>query len=202
MTHPDPSAQRPAFTSHPAQPAQPLHPPDSDGPADRAPFLSAPGYLQSHGLAIPPPAEPVSRAARIIAGVLAGAGLLAVVAAFLPWTGGAVRVTGVGYSDVGASDGVMTALFGVSAFARGVADAFLVNRLVPHPVGIRAVQRRLNRFFASLVGACIVVFAVGDISRVGDLSAQGVHVGIGLWLTLLAGVVVLLAGIAALIKRR
>ncbi|WHU46917.1 hypothetical protein QNM97_23650 [Gordonia sp. L191] len=202
MSYPDPRAQRSAFTAHPPHPAH-AHGPQSFSYGPDAPTVITPaappvpgGYSQRS--AMPMPMAPaagaigVSPAVRIIAALIATTGALTVLAAFLPWVSGFVTVTGVGNSEVGATDGVITVVLGGIALVAGTVSTLLGRRSALHLIaGIGAL----------LLGAVTVLIAAADISGVGDLSALGITVGIGLWLTLLAGIVMSLAGVAAIVKR-
>lgn len=204
MSYPDPRAQRSAFTAHPPHPAH-AHGPQSFSYGPDAPTVITPaappvpgGYGQRSAMPMPMPmaqaagAIGVSPAVRIIAALIATTGALTVLAAFLPWVSGFVTVTGVGNSEVGATDGVITVVLGGIALAAGTVSALLGRRSALHLIaGIGAL----------LLGAVTVLIAAADISSVGDLSALGITVGIGLWLTLLAGIVMSLAGVAAIVKR-
>lgn len=135
----------------------------------------------------------MSRAVGVIAWAIVGAGLLTALAAFLPWVSGLITVNGIGTSDVGATDGIITLVLGALAAVLGVVSALIRKRSAIHPIaGIVAL----------LAGALIVIVAVVDIGSVGDLAVLGVHVGIGLWVTALAGIVMALVGIGAIVKRR
>ncbi|OZC33062.1 hypothetical protein CJJ17_17420 [Gordonia polyisoprenivorans] len=156
------------------------------------------GYGQRSAMPMPMPmaqaagARGVSPAVRIIAALIATTGALTVLAAFLPWVSGFVTVTGVGNSEVGATDGVITVVLGGFALVAGTVSALL---------GRRSALHLIASIGALLLGAVTVLIAAADISSVGDLSALGITVGIGLWLTLLAGIVMSLAGGAAIVKR-
>ncbi|MGX7693905.1 hypothetical protein [Gordonia polyisoprenivorans] len=197
MSYPDPRAQRSVFTAHPPHPAH-AHGPRSFSYGPDAPTVITPaappvpgGYGQRSAMQAAG-AVGVSPAVRIIAALIATTGALAVLAAFLPWVSGFVTVTGVGNSEVGATDGVITVVLGGIALVAGTVSALLGRRSALHLiVGIGAL----------LLGAVTVLIAAADISGVGDLSALGITVGIGLWLTLLAGIVMSLAGVAAIVKR-
>jgi len=137
----------------------------------------------------------VSSTVRIIGWAIAGFAVLAVIAAFLPWISGTVSVNGIGDSDTGATDGVLTATLGVVAGIFGVVSAAIAKRSGLHlTAGIIAV----------VAGALITLIAVIDIFDVLDAEdtwGLGFEVGFGLWLTLFAGIAVVIAGIAAVVKR-
>ncbi|MGW5524665.1 hypothetical protein [Gordonia sp. NPDC003950] len=170
---------------------------DAPHPADQIPAArghhlppSAPGLTDASQPQAP---AVVSRAVGVIAWGIVGAGLLTAVAAFLPWVSGLITVNGIGTSDVGATDGIITLVLGALAAVLGMVSALIRKRSAIHPIaGIVAL----------LAGVLTVIVAVVDIGSVGDLAALGVHVGIGLWLTALAGVVLTLVGIGAIVKRR
>lgn len=97
-------------------------------------------------------------------------------------------MSGIGGEGDGAKDGVITLVAAVIAalLAGGAAFAGGALRLVS---GIVAV----------LLGLVILGVAVIDIV---DIQDSGVNVGSGLWLTLVGGVLMFVAAIAALVVRR
>ncbi|HEY9312667.1 hypothetical protein [Williamsia sp.] len=138
---------------------------------------------------------PVSSAVRIIGWVIAGFAVLTIIAAFLPWISGTVTVNGIGDSDTGATDGVLTLSLAVVAGIFGVASALIAKRSGLHlTAGIIGV----------VTGALITLIAVIDIADVYDAENTwgfGFEVGFGLWITLVAGIALIISGVAAVVKR-
>jgi hypothetical protein len=134
----------------------------------------------------------VSNAVKIIGGVIAAFGLLAIISAFLPWMTGFVEVSGLGDSDYGVKDGLVTLILGAIGGIFGVISALISKRSALHLVaGIIAV----------ITGLLIVLTSFIDIADISDLSPL-VEVGYGLYLTLIAGIGLVLGGIAAIVKRK
>ncbi|WLP88457.1 DUF308 domain-containing protein [Gordonia sp. NB41Y] len=175
--------------------AQPQHAYGQPQPGQAVP--GQPGYGQPapYGAtpATPAPASgPISVAVSVIAGLIAFSGLVLIVSAFLPWVAGFVTVKGLGDSDTGATDGALTLVIGAVLLILGGVSAIIRKRSVLHPIaGVVAV----------LAGALTALIALVDINDVRDLSFLDVHVGIGLWLTLVFGVLAAIVGIAAIVKR-
>jgi hypothetical protein len=138
----------------------------------------------------------VSSAVKIIGWVIAAFGLLTVIAAFLPWITGIIEVNGLGDSDTGATDGVLTLILGAIALIFGVVSALIAKRSGLHlTAGIIAV----------VTGILTVLIAMVDIADVRDAEntfGLGFEVGIGLWLTVVGGIGLVLAGIAGIVKRK
>lgn len=153
------------------------------------PYGQQPQYSAPHA----EPAGPVSSAVRIIGWVIAGFAALVAFSAFLPWmTWGPISVNGLGDSEFGAKDGLVTLILAVIAGAFGVVSAAIAKRSALHLVaGIVAV----------VMGLLIIGASVIDITDITDDPGSGLEVGIGLWLTLVGGIALVIAGIAAIVKR-
>lgn len=133
----------------------------------------------------------LSKAVTIIAGVIAALGLLTVIAAFLPWVTGIVEVNGLGDSDYGVKDGMLTLILGLVAAIFGVVSALIAKRSALHLVA---------GIIALITGLLIVLTSTIDIADISDYSPL-LEVGFGLWLTLIAGIGLVIAGIAGIVKR-
>ena len=148
----------------PSDPNQPHHPqqwaPINDGSAVIAPVSHVPSYL------------------------MVGGGIVAVLAAFLPWLSASAGDISVSVSGT-SGDGKLTLMFGLVAIALG-AGAF--SRGLPPAVGYGVVA----------CGAFIAFIALNVIrSKAGATAevAAMVSIGFGVWLTLLAGLAVVAGGI-------
>ena len=181
------------------------------GYGQQQPYGQQPGYgypQQGYGQPAPypgqqPPSQPLDSTVRMLGWVIAGAGLIVGIAAFLTW--GSVEfgnrsfsINGVTGSDVPGDeetrDGIITLILAIPAVVFGVLRALGRLPLVGAIVGL-------------VVGALVVLIAIIDIQDVSDAvsgAPAGVEasVGIGLWLTLAGGVVMALASIAGIFKRR
>ncbi|MDV7135060.1 hypothetical protein [Williamsia muralis] len=134
----------------------------------------------------------LSKAVKIIGGVIAALGLLTVIAAFLPWVTGIVEVNGLGDSDYGVKDGMITLVLGLVAAIFGVVSALIAKRSPLHLVA---------GIIALITGLLIVLTSAIDIADISDYSPL-LEVGFGLWLTLIAGIGLVIAGIAGIVKRK
>lgn len=134
----------------------------------------------------------LSKAVKIIGGVIAALGLLTVIAAFLPWVTGIVEVNGLGDSDYGVKDGMITLVLGLVAAIFGVVSALIAKRSPLHLVA---------GIIALIAGLLIVLTSTIDIADISDYSPL-LEVGFGLWLTLIAGIGLVIAGIAGIVKRK
>jgi hypothetical protein len=125
------------------------------------------------------------------AGVAALGGVVAIIAAFLTWVSasdGALSISVKGTD--GGRDGNITLVLGIA---------------VAIVAGLLAWRTILGLSIGTMVlGALIAIVAIIDISDPdgdSDLKSLGVDVsiGVGLWLTLAAGIAVLAAGLWALV---
>ena len=124
--------------------------------------------------------------------MIAALGLLTVIAAFLPWVTGIVEVNGLGDSDYGVKDGMITLVLGLVAAIFGVVSALIAKRSPLHLVA---------GIIALIAGLLIVLTSTIDIADISDYSPL-LEVGFGLWLTLIAGIGLVIAGIAGIVKRK
>lgn len=213
--YPQPPAAQPPYPGAPA--------PYPEAPHPGAPYGQSASYGQapSYGPPAPPnpsapwpqgapypPAfpfpgsagapAPLSSTARLLGWVIAALGALTFVFAFLPWaTVGDLSVDGIGGSDVGgAKDGVITLPLGVVCVVAGLSGA-LARRRGPLQLAMPIVSL--------VMGILIAVTALVDIGDVSDQPSAGffvVSVGIGLYLTLFAGLALVAVSVAAIVKRR
>ncbi|MGV9712375.1 hypothetical protein ACWDTI_17135 [Gordonia sp. NPDC003424] len=148
----------------------------------------------------------------VIYWVIAGISVLIMISAFLPW----VSAAGKSYSGMSgndhASDGVITLILALIAGAVAVAAVFLARQpLLGLAAGVVAV----------LAGLVVAIIGFSDISDVNSASDQlnnipssipgmppgfqinvpdlDLSVGIGLWFTVILGVVLIVAGVLAAI---
>jgi hypothetical protein len=130
----------------------------------------------------PPPRQPHA----VLGGVLVFVGgSLAVAGALLPWA----RLGSYSYSaDQVAGDG--TTAFGLGVVGVVVGVWLIVRRWLPLVL------------VAAIAGALMVAVAARNIHRVVSARDHLSDVGVGLWVTLGAGIVSLLGALAALAKRR
>ncbi|CAM3579108.1 hypothetical protein ACXYTP_03875 [Tsukamurella ocularis] len=133
--------------------------------------------------------------------LIAGAGALVILGAFLPWATASAKIGGSSIrnsaSGIDGSDGWIT-LF-VALIAAGVAVA---AALVP-PSGVPL--RLISGITATVAGLVITGLAGYDLANVVKLTSTysklvDVSAGIGLYLTLLAGIAILGLGIATIIS--
>lgn len=150
-----------------------------------------------------PPSQPSDSTVRMIGWVIAGAGLIVGIAAWLTWGsvefgGESITINGVTGSDLpgdsDSRDGILTLILAIPAIAFGV-----VRARGRFPLG--------SAIIGLVVAALVVLIAIIDIQDISDVvsgAPEGVEasVGIGLWLTLAGGVVMALASIAGMVKRR
>jgi hypothetical protein len=140
----------------------------------------------------------LSPAARRLGWIIAGLGTLTFVFAFMPWiTMGPLSVSGVGGRNVGgAKDGAITLTFGLICVAAG-----LVRGLGKKPGGLQLAVPIVTLS----VGALTTLVALADIGDISDSSEGGflpISVGSGLYLTLVAGIAMVVVSILAIVRRR
>lgn len=141
----------------------------------------------SPGYGGPAAEKPLSSAVTVISWVSVGLCVLIVVAANLPWvTLGALNVAG---TDDG-RDGWIT--LGIAVIV-GIVAA--VSALIRKPSGIHLAAGIL-----AVIGGLLVA-GIGMID-IADVNEKGFGVGSGLTLTLILGILLLVAGIAGIVKRR
>lgn len=156
-----------------------------------------------HGAAKTPP----DSTAKMIGWLIAATGLIVGVAAFLTWgsvefAGQSFDINGVTGSDVPgddeARDGIITLVLAIPVLGFGIVRAFGPMQLTTGILG-------------TVMGALITLIAVVDVADIQDaedeiaaFSGGGVEasVGIGLWLTLAGGILMLLVSAAGIVKRR
>ncbi|WP_146240437.1 hypothetical protein [Williamsia limnetica] len=156
-------------------------------------------YGSAFGAAPATSTEPVSQAVKIIGLVIGVFAVLVAIAAFLPWISGTISESGLGGDGDGSNDGVLTLVLAVIAGIFGVVSVLINKRSALHlTAGIVAV----------VTGLLVALIAIIDIADVMDAKDTGevlgitVDVGIGLWLTLVGGIGLVIAGIAGIIKRK
>ncbi|HEX9994062.1 MAG TPA: hypothetical protein VGB14_14135, partial [Acidimicrobiales bacterium] len=115
-------------------------------------------------------------------------GLLGVVGSLLTWISSDVGdVSGFDASN----DAYTVLIVGVLGIALGV--LWLLATLDP--------LARVGGFVALALGIVLAGVAVYDILDVGDLDLAGAAVGIGLWLALAGGVLLIVAGALGIVRR-
>ncbi|GAC68967.1 DUF5336 domain-containing protein [Gordonia soli] len=169
-------------------PGSPYGTPAYGQPGQQQPYGAASGFGAPAGVT-----GPVSSIVGIISWAIVGISVLVLISAFLPWVTGPVTVNGVGTSDTGATDGIITLVLALIAGGVAAASAIIRKQSVLHLIaGIVAI----------VAGLIVIAIAAVDISDVGDIEFFGFKVGIGLWLTLVFGILLTIAGIAAVVKRK
>lgn len=166
----------------PGYPPQPGQPPQAGYPAQAVGSPSAyPGPAAAA-------AGPVSTVGSAISWVIVAVCVVIIIAANLPWAslGGLVSVAGTD----GGRDGWITLVIAVIV---GVVAA------------VSAIIRKSSRIHLSagivaVIGGLLVTL-IGIID-IADTSDKGLDVGIGLTLTLIFGIILLVAGIVGIVKRR
>lgn len=151
------------------------------------------------------PAAPSGRGGvgMVLQFVVAGAGLLAVVGAFLPWVSVSASFGGASFNEtvsgIDGSDGWISLVLGLIAAVAAVAAAVLP---------VRGTPLRLISGIVAVVAGLIVAGVGGyDLTNAASLASKSsslVHTstGVGLYLTVVAGVVLLGAGIGAIVVSR
>jgi hypothetical protein len=195
---PPPPGQQPPYPGQ--QPPYPGQPP-------YAGQQQYPGYPQYPGYGPPPPKPPPDSVARMIGWILAGTAIVVAVAAFLTWgTVGVLDssydVNGVTGSDIPGddepNDGIITLIFALAVLGFALVRALGALSLTAGIIG-------------TVLGALITLVAIIDIADFQDTKdevralsggAVDVSIGIGLWLTLAAGAVMLVVGVVGIVKRR
>lgn len=195
----DPNQQQNPWQGQPQ--GQPQYPPPGQYPPPPGQYPPPPGYAQ-YGAPVRPPA---SGAVSGIGWAIVGASVLVIIAAFLVWgtvKGGGLefKIHGLGSNkDVPGGDqvkdGAVTLTLAVVALILGI---------------IRGVNKAaLGAAIVALVmGAIVSIVALADIGDISDLKDQldsggvEVSIGVGLWLTLIGGIVLVVLGIVGIVKRR
>ena len=205
--YPGPPAQPPPYPGQYGQPQpygqqQPYPAPYPQQPGQQ----QYPGYPQGPGYPQSAAKEPIDSTARMLGWIIAGTGVLVVIAAFLTWGtiegfGQSFDINGVTGSDLPGDDqtrdGILTLILAIAAIGFAVVRAFGQLSLTAAIVG-------------AVAGALIVLIAIVDmvdISNTGDDLPGGgagieVSIGIGLWLTLVGGLAMALVSIFGIVKRR
>jgi hypothetical protein len=211
-----PGQQPPPYPGPPAQPSpyggqygqppagQPTYPGQYPQYAGQQQYQ---GYPQQPGGYAPAQKQPPDSTARTIGWIIAASAVIVGIAAFLTWgtvevAGQSFDINGVGGSDVPnddeAKDGIITLIFAIPVLGFGIVRAFGSLSLT---AGI----------LATVMGGLISLIAIADIvdiqdqkDAIGALSGGNVEVsiGIGLWLTLIGGVIMTAVGIVGIVKRR
>ncbi|MEC4614349.1 hypothetical protein [Tsukamurella tyrosinosolvens] len=147
------------------------------------------------------PSGPRGGIGAILQFLIAGAGVLVILGAFLPWATASATIGGSSItnsaSGIDGSDGWITLV--VALIAAGVAVAAAVVPASGVPL------RLISGITATVAGLVITGLAGYDLANVVKLTSTyssmvDVSAGIGLYLTLLAGIAVLGLGIAALVS--
>ncbi|QRY63833.1 hypothetical protein JVX90_06395 [Gordonia sp. PDNC005] len=138
-----------------------------------------------------------------------GAAVVVIIAAFLPWVSisGFVNDSASGVGD--GKDGVITLILGLIAGAVAGAAVFLTAKqaALPLAAGATAVVTGIISVLVAIVDIADVSDAANDFNS-GSTSPFGTsfdveaHVGFGLWLTLVAGLALVAAGVAVIILRK
>jgi hypothetical protein len=223
--YPGPPGQPPPYPGPPAQPSpypgqfvQPPYPgyPQQPYPGPYGIPLGPGQYPQQQYPVYPqypgyPPArkEPLGTTAKLIGWVIASTGLIVGVAAFLTWLtaerGGdefAFRGLGletVGGADIEAGPGLFTLILSVVVLGFAAARGFGALSLTAAILGV-------------VMGSLVTLTAIGvaadddpiELPNGDSQLDSGVDwtIGVGLWLTLAAGVLMLVVGIVGIVKRR
>jgi hypothetical protein len=192
---------QPPYPGHPQGPyPAPYGQPPGPG---QYPHQQYPGYPHYPGF---PPArkEPPDSTAKLIGWVIASTGLIVGVAAFLTWLtaerGGdefAFRGLGletVGGVDIEAGPGLFTLILAAVVLGFAVARGFGALSLTAAILGV---------VMGSLVTLTTIGVAADDDPIEMELtSGADFTIGVGLWLTLSAGVLMLVVSILGIVKRR
>ena len=160
-----------------------------------APYPAAPYGYQPMPQAL---VEPVTRG---LGWAICALGLLIIVSACLPWVSiSGFSISGLGGHGAGAKDGVITLPLGIVAAVLGLLRGLATRRSgLQLTVGIIGL----------LIGGLVAIIGLADIGSVDDANGLGdsfgfdvgASVGIGLIVTLIAGIGLACVSIAAIIKR-
>lgn len=182
--YPQPYGQ--AYPQHPAYgaPAPATHPGQHPGYWQHPMGYPGVGYAP-----YPMPKPPQSRLARQIGLVIVGLSVLIIVAAFLPWAWvGPRTVYGVS-SELG--DGIAMIVFALPCLVLGI---------------LRALIKRGSGTSLAAAIVAVVLGALIALTGLGDLLDPGLGAnytpGPGVWLTLVAGVALVVVGIVGIVRRR
>ncbi len=175
--------------------ATPPPPPTTSGPPP-------PGWAQPAAGPLPPDPglsapQPGSRRplgpAKLLPGIVIGAGVLVVLGSLLPW---ATVSSGIGSLSVDGTsgDGKLTLILGVIALVMGVV-------LLQRGAGVGWL---VGTGVVFLVTLGVSIKDASDISSFGDqvTALVGVHVGFGLWLCILGSIAGVVATALLLVQRR
>ncbi|CAM3188338.1 hypothetical protein [Tsukamurella hominis] len=167
------------------------------GPYGQPGQFGAPGPTGPGG---PAPSTASGGIATILQFLIAGAGALVILAAFLPWATASATIGGSSISSsasgIDGSDGWITLVAALIAGGVAIAAAVVTTTGVP--------LRLISGIVATVAGLGITGLAGYDLANVVKLTSTyssmvDVSAGIGLYLTLLAGIAMLGLGIAALV---
>lgn len=190
-----------------AQPGQPQFGQQQFG--GPGPYAGQPGpYGQPSPFGGPGPTGPGGPAPSTASGgigtillfLIAGAGALVILAAFLPWATASAKIGGTSISSsasgIDGSDGWLTLVAALIAGGVAIAAAVITTTGVP--------LRLISGIVATVAGLGITGLAGYDLANVVKLTSTyssmvDVSAGIGLYLTLLAGIAMLGLGIATLV---
>lgn len=200
-----PPVQPPPYPGPPAQPHPGYYPPYSGQQPGTGPQF--PGY-QPYG---PTRKEPPDSTARLIGWLQASVGLVLVVAPFLTWwtidaEGSSASFRGLGFEtvegvEVKVGDGLLTLLLAAVVIAFAVARGLGALSLTAGILGIT-------------LGALITLIAIADSVTDEPVRLEGPNgdeipltsvdwsIGLGLWLTLVAGVGMIALSVVGVVKRR
>jgi hypothetical protein len=195
------------------QPQQPTYPGQYQQYQQQHPHQAYSSYGQypaypAQGATKPPP----DSTAKLIGWILAGLGVVLVIAPFLTWwtgefAGEEQSFRGLGMEDVGgieisAGDGVLTLVLALVVLGFAIARGFGALSLTAAVIG-------------TVMGCLITLIAIADSVTDEPLKLEGPNgediplaegiewsTGIGLWLTLAAGVLMLLVAVVGIVKRR
>lgn len=178
---------------------QPFGQPGSFGPQGQGQFAQQ-GAFGGPGAFGGAPAGKQGGIGQILQFVIAGAGLLAIIGAFLPWASVSASIGASSFnksvSGIDGSDGWITLFVGLIAAAVAVAAAVLPSTIGP--------LRLISGIVAAIAGLIVAGLGGYDLANVTSVASKysslvNASTGFGLYLTVFAGVLLLGLGIASIV---